>query len=296
MQSVPRLLIEKHVYVPGPIRTPGMRRRRLDDRATAGSNIGVLFDHSEWDALLKEHVTPGGSAFKDGVTAATVNYAGISADARFDAYLRRLAEADIGALQAAEQLALLINAYNALCISLIVKHERDNPNDPPLASILELSSKQKGGVWDQPAGTLCGQPITLSELEHRDLRGGWDEPAVHFCIVCASASCPDLRAGAFTGADLRAQMDEQAALFFANPTKGLRLEKGVLTLSRILWWFSGDFGGAKESEVYATRSVDNELAAQIRGRPCSLPARRYFHYVWQMNRQPTARVFDLNAM
>ena len=58
----------------------------------------------------------------------------------------------------------------------------------------------------------------------------------------------------------------------------------------------GDFGGARESEVYATRSVDNELAAQIRGRSCSLPARRYFHYVWQMNRQPTARVFDLNAM
>ena len=90
-----------------------------------------------------------------------------------------------------------------------------------------LTSSSKGSDYAETlrknakALVRCGSTVSLGEIEHKKLRGEWDEPKIHFCIVCASASCPDLRNGAFVGSKLREQMDEQAAAFVANETKGL---------------------------------------------------------------------------
>ena len=61
-------------------------------------------------------------------------------------------------------------------------------------------------MWDLPAGVVSGQQFSLNQIEHDELRKKWDEPAVHACIVCASASCPDLRPEAFVASKLREQV------------------------------------------------------------------------------------------
>ena len=95
---------------------------------------GATFDHSLWDAVLFAHVKSRRSI--QGVTTATISYDGVANDDRFAAYLRALATVDLLALAPAEQLALLINAYNALCVSVIVEHERRHP-EQRLSSITQ---------------------------------------------------------------------------------------------------------------------------------------------------------------
>lgn len=265
---------------------PSGSRRTLDD---AASHDGQSFDHAEWDALLKCHVRPG-HTFASGVVSSCVDYAGLARDPRFESYLSALAAVDLEQLAPAQRLALLLNAYNALCCSLIVSHARQEP-DARLASITALSVSGGKSVWDTPAGVLGGRSVSLGEVEHTMLRGAWDEPSLHFCIVCASASCPDLRAEAFVAARLRVQMQEQAAAFSANPTKGVAWDGRTLTLSRILYWFADDFGGpaaAAHFIVDALRASDPELAETIKRvrRSAVFPRTRHFAYDWTLNRVP----------
>ena len=262
------------------------RRRKLSD---ADAFDGATFDHSLWDAVLAAHVNSRRSI--QGVTTATISYDGVANDDRFAAYLRALATVDLLALAPAEQLALLINAYNALCVSVIIEHERRHP-EQRLSSITQLSSGSRK-VWDQPAGTLGGHTVSLGEVEHAKLRGQFDEPALHFCIVCASASCPDLRSGAYTAASLRQQMDEQASAFFRDHTKGLAWDGRTLTLSRILYWFGDDWGGPRQAADAALDALRDEEATLAHAARDELRLRsswerywgtRYFEYCWALNR------------
>lgn len=144
-------------------------RRSFDDPDVV-ANEGGRFDHSKWDKVLRVHVDDEGR----------VDYRGMADDASFEAYLAELAAADVESLAPLQQLALHLNAYNALCASLVVRRE-------PATSILDLSTKDMP-VWDAPAGVLGGETVSLNDVEHRLLRFRWDEPSIHACIVCASKS------------------------------------------------------------------------------------------------------------
>lgn len=99
--------------IPAVHALPG--RLRLADLPRAS---GPPFDHSLWDRCLKKHTTAGGACGAvTGVT--TVDYAGLASDGEFDAYLEALATAKVDALVPSEQLALHINAYNALCCAKV---------------------------------------------------------------------------------------------------------------------------------------------------------------------------------
>lgn len=256
-------------------------RLRLADLPAAGT--GPRFDHSAWDRCLKAHVRPGATIGPiTGVHA--VDYAALSADPDFDAYLRQLAAADVRALGARERLALWMNAYNALCCAHIVRHLR-GARAPPLGSILELKGAQGEPVWDRPAGAVGGRDYSLNEIEHAQLRQQWAEPAVHACIVCASASCPNLRREAFDAERLEAQMADQLADWLANPTKGFKVEgPRRVCMSRIFLWFEDDWrvAGGVRPFLLARPLPAGGAAALGSGRT----AVRYFAYDWSINRAP----------
>ena len=267
----------------------GRRRKLMDEAAVAAdATASGTFDHSNWDGVLSAHVKPAGTYDVDGVRTSTVDYRAIARDARFDEYLREIADANIASLAPAEQLALMINAYNALCIALVVAEYRTHPDAPhPVASITDLKGEGGKSVWDRPAGVFCGRNISLGELEHKRLRGEWDEPGIHFCIVCASASCPDLRARAYVASGLAEQMAEQAASFSANETKGLSWDgaTATLSLSKILFWFADDFGGGAAAAELAVDALPD--AAPLKGEIARHGRRRrritYKDYNWTLN-------------
>jgi hypothetical protein len=242
------------------------------------------FDHSLWDKVLKKHVHVGATfGVVTGVNA--VDYKGISQDPNYVQYMQALETAEPDKLLPREQLAFWMNVYNAACIHLIVEYERKNQGDVGgvgLESINKITD-DKGPVWDKDAAVIGGVAVSLNHIEHEQLRQKWAEPAVHGCINCASASCPNLRPEAYRAADLRAQMDEQMREWLANDTKGLCLSDArCLELSRIFLWFEDDFGGWEGLREYLSAYIDDEqVAEKIRENQVRV---RHFEYSWQMNR------------
>jgi len=282
--------LEKRVANNSIPNVSGIPNRMLLKDCISGDD-GKAFDHSLWNSVLEKHVVPGDDVGEvKGVN--TVDYDGVSCDENFTAYLEKLKDCEPDSLAKSEQLAFWMNAYNALCISLIVEHEKSNA---PLNSINELSG-DGGPVWDKIAGTVGGEGISLNTIEHVKLRGKWNEPALHGCIVCASASCPNLRPEAFVASRLREQMDDQMQGWMKNPTKGLVAAKGRLKVSRIFLWFGEDFGNmsassfpgcGKGSDQDRLRSwiaqfvEDEKDKSKVQDRKGTL---RFFDYSWQINR------------
>ena len=170
-------------YVPGPPAVPAAE-------VLAAEPNGRSFDHARLDALLRAHVDSTG----------LVDYAGLSREsAALDAYLASLASAPFEELGRDEKLALLINAYNAFTHRLILDHR-------PVSSIKDIPS---GKRWDDRRWRLAGEMVSLDQIEHERIRAAFREPRIHFALVCAARSCPPLRAEAYVGDRLEAQLADQ---------------------------------------------------------------------------------------
>jgi hypothetical protein len=209
-------------------------------QATAAQAVATrpVFDHRHagWTELLKRHVVPlrGGQESK-------LRYGDFADDrAALQAYLATLSavtQAEFAGFDRARQMALLINAYNAFTVELILTRY------PGLKSIKDLGSLLQS-PWKPKWIPLLGGKVSLDDIEHEMLRkrGRYDDPRVHFAVNCASIGCPALREEAFVADRLDAQLDEQALRFLSDRTRN-RYEpsRGRLEVSKIFDWFGEDF-------------------------------------------------------
>lgn len=179
----------------------------------------TTFNHNNWDALLKKHVSNKGN----------VNYKAINKNkAVLLNYIKSLGEnMPTDAWDKKEKLAYWINAYNAMTIDLILRHY-------PLKSIKDIKNP-----WDQRYWKLGEKWYNLNEIEHDILRK-MDEPRIHFGIVCASYSCPKLLNEAFTASNLEAQLTNVTKGFLADPERNIISENNI-EISKIFQWFAKDF-------------------------------------------------------
>ena len=197
------------------------------------------FDHTHaaWDALLKKHVK-----LIDGGKSSQVRYADLAKErAALKAYLAQVSgatEAQFGGWSKAEQMAFLINAYNAYTVELILAKY------PDLKSIRDLGNIVFNSPWKRKFFTLFGRESFLDDLEHGMLRkpGVYDEPRVHYAVNCASVGCPMLREEAYVAPRLDAQLEEQARRFLADRTRNrYNAQSGKLEVSAIFKWFKEDW-------------------------------------------------------
>jgi hypothetical protein len=198
--------------------------------------IAQNFDHAhkDWDLLLKKHVASG-----------LVNYKGFKAEeGALNSYLDSLtavSEADYSKFTTPQKLAFLINAYNAFTVRLILDHY-------PLKSITDIGSPfsnlnlVRGTPWKKEFFSLIGKTRTLDWIEHEKLRKDFSEPRIHFAIVCASISCPELSNNAYSAERVINQLQSAKLSFLKNPAKNsYDKEKNILHLSKIFDWFRDDF-------------------------------------------------------
>ncbi len=226
-------------------------------------------DHQLWDYLLKTYVAGG-----------LVDYDGIRRDHVFRIYLRQLGDADPSKLTtAADQLALLCNAYNAFVINGVITHGITD-------SVMNF--KQNGtGFFDLEEHIFAGKTVSLNFIEHELVRKRFHEPRIHFALVCAAKSCPGLRPEAYTGPRLAQQLEDQS-LRFANDPRYVALDSDnhQLILSALLDWYGDDWqsqGGILP--WLASRVRAPELAHALQeGADGSIPI-VYAHYDWSLNTQ-----------
>jgi hypothetical protein len=241
-------------------------------------------DHAQWDALLKKHV-----AWQDSGRASKVDYAGFQRDrAALQSYLSELSAAsrpEFDGWSKSEQLAFLINAYNAFTIELILARY------PDLKSIWDLGSLLNP-PWKRRFFTLLDERRHLDDIEHGMIRarGAYDDPRIHMAVNCASIGCPALRPEAYVGQRLDAQLDDQVLRFLSDRTRNrYDTERRALEVSKIFSWYAQDFergyrGIESREGFFATHAAaltDDPLQQEaIRSRKVKI---RYLEYDWGLN-------------
>ncbi|MCZ6494518.1 MAG: DUF547 domain-containing protein, partial [Planctomycetota bacterium] len=233
---------------------------------------GPTFNHSAFDGLLKEHVDDNG----------WVDYAALAKDTKkLDQYISALAGAPFDEMSRDERLALLINAYNAFTLRLIL----DYWDDGKLQSIMKIPAAKR---WDHRRWKVGSHLWSLNQIEHEQIRPKFVEPRVHFALVCAAASCPILRNEAYHADRIDQQLEDQARYAHSHD-RWLRLdaERNVVNLTRLYDWYHGDFeqvaGGVLE---YAARYSPQLKDAIDAGRN---PRIKWLEYDWKLNSRQNAK-------
>ena len=256
------------------------------------------FDHAHaaWTALLGKHVV-----VTNGGRASQVRYADFARDRpALKAYLEtlsRLPEREFRGWTKAQQMAFLINAYNAFTIEKVLTRY------PDLKSIKDL-----GGIfsspWKDKFFTLFGRESYLDQIEHEMLRakGAYEEPRVHFAVNCASIGCPMLREEAYVAERLDAQLEEQTRRFLSDPTRNRYSDQsGRLEVSKIFDWFKEDWQSGYRGIGVAGRPIDSreQFFARYAGLLADKPAAQaivaerkagiaFLDYDWGLNAAPRA--------
>lgn len=216
-----------------------------------------------FDGVLRRHVTDG-----------HVNYPGIAGDPRYTAYLQYLQQIDAETLPTrADKLAFWINAYNALAIKGIL----DGYSPYTFFGKVRFFYRNEYAVG--------GKQISLYDLEHKVLIP-LNEPRIHFAIVCASKSCPKLRAEAYTAERLEQQLEEDARQFINDPQRNrFDREQKTAQLSKIFDWFETDFKTHSGSvQRYLARYVaDANVAKALAADAYEID---YLRYDWNLNGTP----------
>jgi len=239
-------------------------------------------DHTAWDAIVG-HFRQGGC----------VDYLGLldspEALGVLSRYLDQLRRADLEASWTSqERVAFWINAYNASVTAGVVQAFESSESFRVDQSDFAFFAERRFVVG--------GLVVSLDQIEHGALRGdaghaslagldaevrdrllgeaekvGGFDPRVHFAVNCASRSCPDLRAEAYRGESLDAQLEAQARDFLDDPSRGA----GADGISALFTWFQGDFEAVEPIDAFIGRHRTGGLAGVDTG--ATLP------YDWALN-------------
>ncbi len=236
-------------------------------------------EQSAYGRLLARHVSAGTVA---GVELNLVDYRALPADPDYRRALEDLAKARPGDLATiADRFAFWVNAYNLLAIKTVVDRY-------PVESIKD------GGnflfpIWKKKVGEVAGREYSLDEIEHGILRARFSEPRVHFAVVCASLSCPDLRAEPYEGARLDEQLGDQVERFLANPAKGLRpaADARRAQVSSIFDWFEEDFAAGGGVARFIRENANAATRRRVSG--LTEDGLSYLSYDWSVNDRARAR-------
>jgi hypothetical protein len=242
-------------------------------RAHDASRATVL-DHRPWERIL------GAYLVKDAAGVGRVAYGRVGADDRraLDAYVGGLVATPVSVLSRPQQLAYWINLYNALTVKLVLAHY-------PVASIQDIGISPgllARGPWDRKLVNVEGQPLSLNDIEHRILRPIWQDARIHYAVNCASVGCPNLQPKPFDAATLDAQLDA-AAREYVNDARGVRIEGGKLTVSKIYLWFREDFGESDSQVIEHLRRYAEPALADRLQKFRKIDA---YAYDWSLNGRP----------
>ncbi|MCP5246339.1 MAG: DUF547 domain-containing protein [Burkholderiales bacterium] len=240
--------------------------------------------HAAWNKLLRDHVV----MINQG-RASQTDYAGFLQNRQaLQQYLKQLSavnEKKFIRWSKAEQLAFLINAYNAFTIELILTRY------PKLDSIKDLGSFLSS-PWKKEFVPLLGKLRSLDDIEHGMIRnpGDYNEPRIHFAVNCASIGCPALLNEAFTGEKLEQQLEAVTKAFLEDRSRNrFNPSTGRLEVSKIFDWYSKDFesgwGGWRSLKQFLTHYADSLTDNEQEKRTVAAGnfRVRYLDYDWKLN-------------
>jgi hypothetical protein len=191
-----------------------------------------------------------------------------------------------------DRIAFWLNAYNAYTLKLIVDNYPIQPSKGK-TKYPANSIRQIPGAWEHKKFRALGRDVSLDEIEHKILRVEFKEPRIHMALVCAAASCPELRREPYRGDVLDTQLDDQSRAFLSDLRKfHIDRDANEVWASPIFDWFVDDFlPGATAVNprhiaqqmalvAFATQYVPPDDARYLESGKYVV---KYFDYDWTLN-------------
>jgi Protein of unknown function, DUF547 len=227
-----------------------------------------------YTSLLQQYVHSG-----------KVQYSKLCKDPRLEKYISILKSTNPEDFKdSKERLAFWINAYNAYTLKVICDHYPIKSINDLHSGGLVVGSIFKTTIWDKDFVYINHKAMTLNEIEHKIIRPVFKDPRAHFALVCASKSCPPLRAEAFGGSKLDSQLNDQARIFLSDFYRNrFDVKERKAYLCKIFDWYGKDFGKSKqEILLYVTPFLPTEIAQAIRSSPEEWDV-EFLDYDWTLN-------------
>ncbi len=220
----------------------------------SNENNKASIEHQVWQELLDTYLV---SSDASGVNLFAYGKVNKDDKQKLQHYLNKMQSQTPTKYNKAEQKAYWINLYNALTVNLIL-------DNYPLKSITKLGeSVFSFGPWDDDVAIVNGETLSLNDIEHTILRPIFTDPRIHYAVNCASFSCPNLSAQAFTANNTEQELDKGARAY-VNHARGVKVQGDVLWVSSIYHWYIVDFGGDQSSLIkhfkkYASKDLHDKL-------------------------------------
>jgi Protein of unknown function, DUF547 len=235
---------------------------------TSGCSSGAPFDHSHSRyAKVLQLINKGG----------LVDYAALKASPQeLSAYLDQLSavtKTEFEKWNKAEQIAFLINLYNASVLKVVAENY-------PIPDIRTLGSGKKGAGEVQTT-RLFKKKVPLDSISLM-LRSDFPEPRIHFALVPASLGGPALRTEPYTADKLDSQLADQARRFMSSPAKNrIDLQQHAIYVSALFKWYLADFEKGSGSLLrYIAQFYPPPVQEELRKATFDI---RYTDYNWALN-------------
>lgn len=179
-------------------------------------------DHSIWNNLLQENVTPTGH----------VNYKNLKINKNsVSKYLQELKHhAPSSDWTKEEKMAYYINLYNAYTIQFIItKYPVTSPKD------INYSGKD---IWKLRLVKTGKKTISLNDVEN--ILKGYGDARIHFAINCGAISCPKLMNRAWQANTLESDLTKMTKLFINNSSVNIIKPKRI-KISKLFEWYPLEF-------------------------------------------------------
>ncbi len=224
------------------------------------------------------------TAIIHGIETTVFDYAGIAREvgqqnSDYTRTVRALEEVDPDQLGGDDrEKAFWINAYNFAAMKLAAENY-------PIPSIIDpkISSDDP---WSKNAVQVGNAWYTLKEIENAILLRKFNDPRIVFAISCAAVSCPDRPREIFFADKLDEQLNSLVHGLFANPSKGLRIDRDrkILKLSWILKADQRLFEGSGDNGVvnFVLRYVSSGVSGWIDTHRSEITI-EYFEHDWGLN-------------
>ena len=155
---------------------------------------------------------PWGEILASNVKGDRVDYAGVLKEkAKFDGYLKALADVDSNALKAAtkeERSALYINAYNAAVIQLILKN-------PSKGSVAQMS----GDITGAKVLMIAAESLAVADIARKRLFDGNPDPRFWSLLCDGSLGSAPILNQAVTSANLESLSEERTKMWLADTSR-----------------------------------------------------------------------------
>ena len=165
-----------------------------------------------------------------------------------------------------QKMAFMMNLYNAGALALVCNH-------PGMKSIEELKGVFRD-AWSVRFIRLFDRTVGLAQLLHDILRPEFKDTRIHFALVTACKSDPELLNVPYRAEILNQHLDRQTEKFMTERPDANRYENGTLYLSPKSRWDAVDFGRRGQLLRFAQRY----FAEVTEQKPV-----RYTSFDWSLN-------------